>query len=251
MTDVSLGGAFLAGLVSFLSPCVLPLVPGYISMLSGIGMEQLRRGEAPRSGLFASSLAFVCGFSLVFVWRHGKRGRGLPEAKSRVSDAGCGRIDLAVRVASARPPDQAELSTRDCPRCHSGCTWSDIARAPCATFWGTWRAAFLFALDHRVFWTGACPMAESRCASAERGQPGRPVERISAGFCVCLWLDSVHRPDSDDGAGDGGCRGPRGARRVATGHLLRGAGRSVPAHGSGHWTVPHVLSAVPQISACC
>src|SRR5579885_805998 len=67
MTDVSLGGAFLAGLVSFLSPCVLPLVPGYISMLSGIGMEQLRRGEAPRSGLFASSLAFVCGFSLVFV----------------------------------------------------------------------------------------------------------------------------------------------------------------------------------------
>jgi cytochrome c-type biogenesis protein len=39
MTDVSLYGAFLAGLVSFLSPCVLPLVPGYISMLSGIGVE--------------------------------------------------------------------------------------------------------------------------------------------------------------------------------------------------------------------
>src|ERR1700737_2498911 len=45
MTDVSLAGAFLAGLISFLSPCVLPLVPGYISMLSGIGMEQLRQGE--------------------------------------------------------------------------------------------------------------------------------------------------------------------------------------------------------------
>ena len=44
-TDVSLAGALLAGLVSFLSPCVLPLVPGYISMLSGIGMEQLRQGE--------------------------------------------------------------------------------------------------------------------------------------------------------------------------------------------------------------
>lgn len=67
MTDVSLGGAFLAGLVSFLSPCVLPLVPGYVSMLSGIGMEQLRRGEVPRSGLFASSVAFVAGFSVVFV----------------------------------------------------------------------------------------------------------------------------------------------------------------------------------------
>ena len=67
MTDVSLAGAFLAGLVSFLSPCVLPLVPGYISMLSGIGMEQLRAGELPRSGLFASALAFVAGFSVVFI----------------------------------------------------------------------------------------------------------------------------------------------------------------------------------------
>ena len=67
MTDVSLAGAFLAGLVSFLSPCVLPLVPGYISMLSGIGMEQLRQGQVPRSGLFSSALAFVTGFSVVFI----------------------------------------------------------------------------------------------------------------------------------------------------------------------------------------
>ena len=67
MTDVSLLGAFLAGLVSFLSPCVLPLVPGYISMLSGIGMEQLRQGQQPRAGLFASSLSFVVGFSVVFI----------------------------------------------------------------------------------------------------------------------------------------------------------------------------------------
>jgi cytochrome c-type biogenesis protein len=67
MPDVSLLAAFLAGLVSFLSPCVLPLVPGYISMLSGIGMEQLRQGQPPRAGLFASSLAFVFGFSAVFI----------------------------------------------------------------------------------------------------------------------------------------------------------------------------------------
>src|SRR5215469_5227942 len=65
--DVSLAAAFLAGLVSFLSPCVLPLVPGYISMLSGIGMEQLRQGQQPRSGLFASALSFVVGFSAVFI----------------------------------------------------------------------------------------------------------------------------------------------------------------------------------------
>ncbi|HVH70339.1 MAG TPA: cytochrome c biogenesis protein CcdA [Candidatus Dormibacteraeota bacterium] len=67
MTDVSLAGAFLAGLVSFLSPCVLPLVPGYISMLSGLGMEQLRQGEVPRSGLFSSAASFVAGFSVVFI----------------------------------------------------------------------------------------------------------------------------------------------------------------------------------------
>jgi cytochrome c-type biogenesis protein len=67
MTDVSLAGAFLAGLISFLSPCVLPLVPGYISMLSGIGVEQLRQGEQPKSGLFASALSFVLGFSVVFI----------------------------------------------------------------------------------------------------------------------------------------------------------------------------------------
>jgi cytochrome c-type biogenesis protein len=67
MTDVSLAGAFLAGLISFLSPCVLPLVPGYISMLSGIGVEQLRKGEQPKGGLFASALSFVVGFSAVFI----------------------------------------------------------------------------------------------------------------------------------------------------------------------------------------
>jgi cytochrome c-type biogenesis protein len=67
MKDVSLYGAFLAGLISFLSPCVLPLVPGYISMLSGISMEQLKQGEQPKSGLFSSALSFVLGFSVVFI----------------------------------------------------------------------------------------------------------------------------------------------------------------------------------------
>jgi cytochrome c-type biogenesis protein len=65
--EVSLLAAFVAGTISFLSPCVLPLVPGYISMLSGIGVEQLQQGEQPRARLFASSLAFVSGFSVVFI----------------------------------------------------------------------------------------------------------------------------------------------------------------------------------------
>jgi cytochrome c-type biogenesis protein len=65
--DVSILTAFAAGLVSFLSPCVLPLVPGYVSMLSGIGVEQLKEDRAPRGGLVASAVAFVLGFSLVFI----------------------------------------------------------------------------------------------------------------------------------------------------------------------------------------
>jgi len=65
--EVSVVAAFIAGVVSFLSPCVLPLVPGYISMLSGIGVEQLRQGQQPRSSLLGSSIAFVAGFSVVFI----------------------------------------------------------------------------------------------------------------------------------------------------------------------------------------
>jgi cytochrome c-type biogenesis protein len=65
--DVGIFAAFVAGLVSFLSPCVLPLVPGYISMLSGIGIEQLREGHGPRVGLLTSALSFVAGFSVVFI----------------------------------------------------------------------------------------------------------------------------------------------------------------------------------------
>jgi cytochrome c-type biogenesis protein len=65
--QVSIFAAFLAGIISFLSPCVLPLVPGYISMLSGIGVEQLQQGEKTRGSLLASSFSFVIGFSMVFV----------------------------------------------------------------------------------------------------------------------------------------------------------------------------------------
>jgi len=65
--NLSAFAAFLAGLVSFLSPCVLPLVPGYISMLSGMGVEELRAGRTPRGQLLLSALAFVLGFSIVFI----------------------------------------------------------------------------------------------------------------------------------------------------------------------------------------
>jgi cytochrome c-type biogenesis protein len=67
--NVAVGLALLAGLVSFLSPCVLPLVPGYISMLSGTSMDELRGSVDPALArrIFGNSIAFVIGFSLVFV----------------------------------------------------------------------------------------------------------------------------------------------------------------------------------------
>ncbi len=69
MHQLSIPIAFLAGVVSFLSPCVLPLVPGYISMLSGASMEELKSGAGPAlvRRISRNSLAFVMGFSVVFV----------------------------------------------------------------------------------------------------------------------------------------------------------------------------------------
>ncbi len=68
MSNVGIPAAFLAGLVSFLSPCVLPLVPGYISLISGVGIEELKTQEAALfRKVMLNSIAFVLGFSIVFV----------------------------------------------------------------------------------------------------------------------------------------------------------------------------------------
>jgi cytochrome c-type biogenesis protein len=60
--------AFFAGLISFLSPCVLPLVPGYVSMISGAGLDELKapQGQLKRRVMF-NSVAFILGFSVVFI----------------------------------------------------------------------------------------------------------------------------------------------------------------------------------------
>ncbi len=59
--------AFLAGVISFLSPCVLPLVPGYVSYVAGSRLEDLRDHAAERQRAFAFAVCFVLGFSTVFV----------------------------------------------------------------------------------------------------------------------------------------------------------------------------------------
>ena len=68
MPDVSLVAAFGAGFLSFISPCVLPLIPGYISYVSGMSLEDMRTADADaRRRLLTSTLLFILGFSLIFM----------------------------------------------------------------------------------------------------------------------------------------------------------------------------------------
>jgi len=70
MTEVNAFVAFVAGLFSFLSPCVLPLIPSYLSFISGVSLEEMRGEQAlarVKWRLVLNSAAFILGFSLVFV----------------------------------------------------------------------------------------------------------------------------------------------------------------------------------------
>ena len=96
MDDVSFGIAFLAGILSFLSPCVLPLVPGYISFLSGVSLEELSKGESSRRVLHKAgilSIFFVIGFSIVFV--------ALGASASFIGRLLAAHMDVLVKVAGA------------------------------------------------------------------------------------------------------------------------------------------------------
>src|SRR3978361_1407044 len=68
--DVSIPAAFIAGIISFLSPCVLPLVPPYLIYLTGATIEHVANDEtasASRRAVTISAVMFVLGFSTVFV----------------------------------------------------------------------------------------------------------------------------------------------------------------------------------------
>src|SRR6267142_5362561 len=66
-TNITITVAFLAGLASFLSPCVLPLVPGYISLISGVSIDRLKEGASSRRAVILNSLAFNAGLSVIFL----------------------------------------------------------------------------------------------------------------------------------------------------------------------------------------
>lgn len=68
--EVTLLAAFAAGFLSFVSPCVLPLIPGYISFISGLSLEEMQgkvEAKSSRAAVLVASLAFVLGFTVIFV----------------------------------------------------------------------------------------------------------------------------------------------------------------------------------------
>ncbi len=70
MDSISNTTAFVAGLISFISPCVLPLVPAYISFISGVAIDGGDSEESPKGNtakIFLNAFAFVAGFSFVFI----------------------------------------------------------------------------------------------------------------------------------------------------------------------------------------
>lgn len=71
MLDISFGGAALAGLLSFLSPCILPMVPFYLSYMAGLSMQELRGSGAIAPGaqrrLVIAAIAFALGVTTIFV----------------------------------------------------------------------------------------------------------------------------------------------------------------------------------------
>jgi cytochrome c-type biogenesis protein len=100
--NVTLLAAFGAGLLSFISPCVLPLIPGYLSYVSGLSLDDLRAGAATDSAVpsadarrrvVVASLAFILGFSIVFV--------SLGASASLIGQFLMSRLTILGRIAGA------------------------------------------------------------------------------------------------------------------------------------------------------
>jgi cytochrome c-type biogenesis protein len=65
MSEITYALAFLAGVLSFLSPCVLPMIPAYVSIVSGVSLDELKRKRF--GGGLGRLIAFVCGVSTIFM----------------------------------------------------------------------------------------------------------------------------------------------------------------------------------------
>lgn len=129
----AVGLAFLAGLLSFVSPCVLPLLPVYLSFISGVGVDRLG-GERRR--LLGTSLLFVAGFTIVFVLMGagaGGIGRLLLRYRQELTIAAGAFIAFSGLVVTGvlRPPEPV---MRMVPR-HAGAGGAFLTGAALAIGW--------------------------------------------------------------------------------------------------------------------
>jgi cytochrome c-type biogenesis protein len=99
--DPGVIGAFAGGMLSFLSPCVLPLVPGYLSLVSGLSVAELQEGDRGNvRRVVLSTLLFVAGFTAVFV-ALGAAASGLGQTlreHQRVLEQVAGAVVMAMGV---------------------------------------------------------------------------------------------------------------------------------------------------------
>ncbi|HSN43025.1 MAG TPA: cytochrome c biogenesis protein CcdA [Propionibacteriaceae bacterium] len=112
--------AVLAGLVSFFSPCVLPLLPGYLSFATGLGASEVIEGRGHRGRMLAGTSLFVLGFSIVFVASGalvGTLGRTLVEHQAAINTVvGILCILLGAIFMGLVPVGQREFRVHRVPR---------------------------------------------------------------------------------------------------------------------------------------
>lgn len=218
--QVSILAAFVAGLISFLSPCVLPLVPGYVSMLSGIGVEQLRRGEKSRGNLLASSFAFVIGFSVVFVTFGASAsavGQFLLQNKNLLAPfAGAIIVLFGLHLIGllGRIPVRAGLVV-----------------------------GALLAIGGLAIWMRLGENAPRLFGPAQFISVS--LIFLASWIRVRVWLDALHRPNPGWCAGHGCDERDRFARRFHVGRVLRWSGDPIFADRAWDQSVFEFLPAIP------
>ncbi len=261
--QVSILYAFVAGLISFLSPCVLPLVPGYVSMLSGIGVEQLRSGQPPRNSLFASSLAFVLGFSVVFISFGASAsavGQFLLQNKSLMGPVagaviilfGLHLVGWLVKIsvtaglivggvllfAAAILWRRSGTETMGPAGIFGSIQFLSVAliflAGPSLTRW----------LNRDIRFRNLGGQSESDAASGGT-LSGIKYQRLSPGIRVRFRMDAVHRTDSRRGSGAGSERPNDSSRHLAARRLFGRISRPFSGDRSRNQPVPALLSALP------
>jgi cytochrome c-type biogenesis protein len=111
--------AMLAGLVSFFSPCVVPLLPGYLSYATGLGAAEVVEGSSRRGRMLAGTSLFVLGFAVIFVATGvvaGSAGRALNEYRDVITRVlGVVMVVLGLIFAGVLPVGQRDLRLHRIP----------------------------------------------------------------------------------------------------------------------------------------